>query len=47
MEGIVEFLVNAQGMYDIGSIVKLFGIMIGIDGTIMTIYAIVRGFNGR
>lgn len=46
-EFITEFLINANGLYDIGSFVKLFLLMIGIDGVIMTIYAIVRGFAGR
>lgn len=47
MDSIIEFLVNAQGTYDLGSLIKLFGLMIGMDGIILTIYSIVKGFNGR
>ena len=47
MDAIIEFLVNSQGAYDLGSMVKLFGFIIAVDGMIMTIYAIIRGFNGR
>lgn len=47
MDSIIEFLVNSQGLYDLGSMVKLFGLIIAIDGVIMTIYAIIKGFHGR
>lgn len=47
MESIIEFLVNANGAYDLGSIIKLFGLMVAIDGTVLTIYAIIKGFHGR
>ncbi len=47
MDAIIEFLVNAEGLYDIGSLIKLFGLMIGADGIIMVIYAITRGFSGK
>lgn len=47
MDAIVNFLVNAEGLYDLGSMIKLFTLMIGIDGMVMTIFAIVRGFNSK
>lgn len=47
MDSIIEFLVNNNGVYDLGSMIKLFGLIIAIDGVIMTIYAIIRGFHGR
>lgn len=47
MDAIIEFVQNASGAFDIGSIIKLFGLMIGVDGMVLTIYAIVKGFNGR
>ena len=47
MEEILQFLVNAEGLYDLGSIVKLFLFQIGIDGLIMMIYALVKGFHGK
>ena len=47
MDVFIDFVVNSTGGYDIGSMIKLFGLIIGIDGMIMTIFAIVRGFNGK
>lgn len=47
MDTIIQFLQNANGGYDIGSMVTLFGLMIAIDGIVMTIYAIIKGFHGR
>ena len=47
MDSILQFLVNAEGLYDLGSIIKLFLLMIGADGFIGFIYALTRGFNGR
>lgn len=47
MEEILQFLVNAEGLYDLGSIFKIFLIQIGLDGFIMMIYAIFRGFHGK
>ena len=43
MDEILQFLVNAEGLYDIGSIIKLFLIQVGLDGVIMIIYAVFRG----
>lgn len=47
MDNILQFLVNAEGLYDLGSIVKLFLVQIGIDGFIMIVYALVKGFHGK
>lgn len=47
MDTMIEFLMNSNGAYDLGSMIKMLGLMIAIDGIIMTIYAIVRGFNGK
>ena len=47
MDEILQFLANAEGLYDIGSIIKLFLIQVGLDGVIMMIYAIFRGFHGK
>ena len=47
MDALIEFLANAEGIFDFASMIKLFGFMIGVDGIVMMIYAIVRGFNGR
>ena len=47
MDEILQFLVNAEGLYDIGSIIKLFLIQVGLDGVIMIIYAVFRGLHGK
>lgn len=47
MDNILQFLVNAEGLYDLGSIVKLFLVQIGIDGFIMIIYALIKAFHGK
>lgn len=47
MEELITLLQNANGSYDIGSLVTLFGIMIAIDGIVMIIYAILKAAHGR
>lgn len=40
---ILDFIMNAQGAYDLGSLIKLFMIMIGMDGICMMIYSLMFG----
>ena len=47
MDGILEFIVNAEGLYDLGSMIKLFVLMIGFDGVIAIIHAILHGSSGK
>ena len=47
MNEFIEFLANAQGQYDLGSLFKLFTAMIAIDGIIGIIYAFLKGAHGR
>lgn len=47
MEEIITFLQNAQGGYDLGSLITLFGFMIGVDGIVILIHAIISGFRGK
>lgn len=47
MDNIIQFFMNAEGLYDLGSIIKLFLFQIGLDGFIMIVYALVKGFHGK
>lgn len=47
MDTITEFLLNSAGQYDLGSLIKLFTLMIGVDGIIGVIYVIFKAAHGR
>lgn len=47
MEEFLALIANAEGLYDLGSVIKLFTIMIGFDGVIGIIYAIIKGSSGK
>lgn len=44
MEVLTELLQNASGGYDMGSMFTLFCFMLALDGMVLTIYAIFKGF---
>ena len=47
MEELITILQNADGGYDLGSLITLFGFMIAIDGIVIIIHAVISGFRGK
>lgn len=47
MEELMNLIANAEGLYDLGSVIKMFVLMIGFDGVIGIIYAIIKGSSGK
>lgn len=46
MDAILEYVL-VDGSFTLGSIIKMFMVMIGLDGFILSIYVVFKGLGGK